>query len=331
MASGIWSRLEPALMGGMIGYSTTSGESSLGKAVGDIGGATLGYRLADRLAQRFIPGSSMWAGLGRFGASTLASMGVGSKAGTLLDKHLPLYSKIGDHTGSHHNKQMETMSMNKFAAMAKEAEVRGVLAAFIDGGLMKIASAEEFDALSADVADNLGDTYTIDDVAQVTNALLSGNTKTAEECDHTARMAALGELLTMKVAGEIDETTFVKEAASLQGGWEAAKQLGRYLKGGFSGEKLRAASKANKVHAAQRDLLKGRKQSWKSGPIRATQVDPNVGAELAILPPQKKSYDSGLRQAAAAYGLAGAGLGGAGYLGKSLYDKYRQEQEQDQE
>ena len=108
--------------------------------------------------------------------------------------------------------------MDKIAALAKEAEVRGVLAAYVDQGLLKVASAEGFDALSGAVAQNLSDSgYTIADIATVTDQLLAGagNEKIAAELEDTARMAALGELLMKKMAGEIDTPTFAEEAAYL--------------------------------------------------------------------------------------------------------------------
>lgn len=106
--------------------------------------------------------------------------------------------------------------MYKLAEQVKEAEVRGCMAAFVDAGMVKVAGQAAFDELCSVVADNVGDNYDLAKVAAVTEAVLNGAparmTKVAAE---TARNAALGELLMMKVAGEIDDRTFVKTAQEL--------------------------------------------------------------------------------------------------------------------
>lgn len=98
-------------------------------------------------------------------------------------------------------------------AMLKEAEVAGVLAAFTDAGMMPKYASEDFDYLTEKVAENLGDTYTVNDVAYVTDALLKQAAeaaepemnKTAEEMLVDVAGPALGAAYLAKMAGEIDD------------------------------------------------------------------------------------------------------------------------------
>ncbi len=101
--------------------------------------------------------------------------------------------------------------MNK-TAMLKEAEVAGVLAAFTDAGMMPKYASEDFDYLTEKVAENLGDTYTVNDVAYVTDALLkqAGDyddymDKTAEEMLAEVVSPAIGTAYLAKMAGEISD------------------------------------------------------------------------------------------------------------------------------
>lgn len=103
--------------------------------------------------------------------------------------------------------------MNKIAEEVKIAEVRGCMAAFVDAGLVKVANEEAFDTLCNAVSQNLDDNYNLEKVASVTESILSNSLeKTSAE---TARNAALGELLLMKTAGQIDDSTFFKTAEEL--------------------------------------------------------------------------------------------------------------------
>lgn len=105
--------------------------------------------------------------------------------------------------------------MNK-TAMLKEAEVAGVLAAFTDAGMMPKYASEDFDYLTEKVAENLGDTYTVNDVAYVTDALLkqAGEyddgymDKTAEEMLAEVASPAIGTAYLAKMAGEISDDQF---------------------------------------------------------------------------------------------------------------------------
>lgn len=111
--------------------------------------------------------------------------------------------------------------MNKLAQV-REQEVRGVLAALVDKGHVKVASRGDFDKLAYVVAENVGYEYDVNDIIGVTGAVLNGGMdKTAGMQKTAARMhesncyAALGELLLMKTAGMVDDGTFVKEAEVL--------------------------------------------------------------------------------------------------------------------
>lgn len=143
--------------------------------------------------------------------------------------------------------------MDKLAELMRAAEIRGVVSAFVDAGLVKVAGQEEFDSLVGSVCARLGDEkYDLKKVASITDALLAEQTgnqeadesqpdaasrqKTAEEgMDKNValmRNAALGELLQMKVAGKVDDAVFTKTAAELMdkkafiGAWRAGNLSG---------------------------------------------------------------------------------------------------------
>lgn len=105
--------------------------------------------------------------------------------------------------------------MNK-TAMLKEAEVAGVLAAFTDAGMMPKFASEGFDYLTEKVAENLGDDYTVNEIAYVTDALLKQAAaeaepemnKTAEEVLADVASPAIGAAYLAKMAGEITEDQF---------------------------------------------------------------------------------------------------------------------------
>lgn len=248
--------------------------------------------------------------------------------------------------------------MYKIAEMTRDAEVRGVLACFVDGGHLKVASAEDFDVLSDAVSQAIGEEeYSVEKIAAVTDAVLeeaeyAGTEKTAEERHDTACMAAMGELLMMKVAGEVDDETFVKEANSLRGLWEGGKDLSKrlynmdfgamgrkttnYLSEGFKGTKLRDASKLRSISKKQIDTLSKKlrdaEKKWNRAKARGFEQTPKsvlsdekrqIIKDLARAKSRKgTSYLPGILQSGLAYGGAAGGVGGAGYLGKKLYDKY---------
>lgn len=207
--------------------------------------------------------------------------------------------------------------INKVAEQVKEAEVRGVMAAFVDAGLVKVASENAFDDLCGIVAQNIGMDYDLQKIANVTEAVLNGGMqksasqqKTAHE---TARNAALGELLLMKTAGQIDDATFTREA---QGLMKMASPKTDAILGG-----LRAVGGAVKrAPGAFMDALKAK--GVRSGLEARRNIKSLPGENPALLRRANKEVAKGVGQTALAYGSGLAGLGGAGYLSKSLYDSY---------
>ena len=90
-------------------------------------------------------------------------------------------------------------------AMLKEAEVAGVLSAFVDHGYMEKMASDEFSGLVEKVAESLNDSYTVEDIASVTEAVLGGSMdKTAEEQFIDEIAPSMGYLYMAKLAEEID-------------------------------------------------------------------------------------------------------------------------------
>lgn len=95
--------------------------------------------------------------------------------------------------------------MDKLAAL-KQSQVTGVLSAFIDKGYMQKMAEEDFNYLVTKVAENLDDTYTVNDIANVTEAILNGGVeKTAEEQFVDAVAPVIGAAYMAKMAGEISD------------------------------------------------------------------------------------------------------------------------------
>ena len=107
-------------------------------------------------------------------------------------------------------------------AQIRDQEVRGVLAALVDTGHVKCASREEFDTMSAALAEKVGFEYELADIVEAAGVVLGGTPaaeektasmqKNAAEIHESNCYAALGELLLMKTAGLVDDETFVENA-----------------------------------------------------------------------------------------------------------------------
>ena len=181
--------------------------------------------------------------------------------------------------------------MDKIAEMVRDAEIRGALAAFVDAGLVKVASQEAFEGLVAAVGNKLGeDDYDLQKVAAVTDEILGEAEKTAAvQDDELIRNAALGELLQMKVAGQIDDETFQKEASQLMN------------------------KEAYNVRTHKADVQKKRDAARAA---MAETKKPRVAPAPAAKPGLSVAKKIGL----GAGGLAAAA--GTAALGKMLYDKY---------
>lgn len=248
-------------------------------------------------------------------------------------------------------------------AMIKQAEVNGVMAALLETELVKVASEEDFDAVTSCIADSLSDDYDMEEVLAKTAEvmeeyyeLLDGNIeKEAEEAgevDETAVMAAYGHLTLAKEAGDISEEEFEKEAASLKGLVEGGKNLasnayrgdigngiqavkgkasnlGSYLKGGFTGEKLRAGAskrKAAKTFKADAKRIANAGMSNLDTSVAMTRLRGAARGKVGTKAGRKAELKSGIGQIASSYGTAAAGTAGAAgaaYGGKNLYDKYK--------
>lgn len=130
--------------------------------------------------------------------------------------------------------------LDKLAQLAavRESEVRGCLAAFHDAGILKTASAEDFDTLSHAVASNIGIDYDIDTIYKTAAFLLNGAQEQVEatvpasshDQEKTASsksdsMAAIGALFMQKVAGKIDEATFARVIGPLMK--QAEEEVGK--------------------------------------------------------------------------------------------------------
>lgn len=220
--AGLGSRMGPAMMGAAVAYPVLSAEKSLGQSAGEAAGGIGAWNATSRLIDR-MPGPGLLRSATKMAVPLAASL-AGGMAGGALGSSLPLYRRCvvpGAIPLEGKTAGLKTLkgrcTMDKLAELAKEAEVRGVLAAYVDSGLLKVASAQEFDTLSAAVAQTLNnDGYSVEDIAAATDRLLSGGQeKAAADIEDTARKAALGELLLQQMDGSIDGPTFAKEAAIL--------------------------------------------------------------------------------------------------------------------
>ena len=190
--------------------------------------------------------------------------------------------------------------LNKFAQV-KEAEVRGVLAAFVDNGLINVQTPQQFDKLASVVSNNLPASYTVDDIANLT---LPAMQKVAEDSSDNATQMALGELALMKVAGQVSDAEF---NAMAEGILKEAKSIASYIPG------------YKDITQGAEDLAKLRKDG--------------IGANNILTPETRAAGEKGAKRliakgsakaALTALGAAGA-LTGAAHAGKKLYDKYKGE------
>lgn len=91
--------------------------------------------------------------------------------------------------------------MDKFAELVRDSEIRGAMAAFVDLGMVKVASQEEFDGLVEAVCQGIGDEdYDLQKVASLTEEVLS--TPKAEEQEKTA---LLGTVIGAARAGNLSD------------------------------------------------------------------------------------------------------------------------------
>ncbi|MCB5270500.1 MAG: hypothetical protein LHW56_01490 [Candidatus Cloacimonetes bacterium] len=227
-------------------------------------------------------------------------------------------------------------------AFVKVAEVSGVIASLAENEIVKIASAEDFDAIVDAVAEDLPTQYGMDDVLAKTaevmeylydNGYGEGLEKDAGEVDEQEALAYIGQLTLAKEAGEISEVDFAKEANrvvdALRAAGVRAGAAGKDFVGGLSGKKLRQTLKGNKafneMFTAKKknldDTLSGvfgkGKSKVKAEYAKGRVADIIKGLKGAGV--SKGSLKPGVKQIAKTYGtvgLAGGGIYGANKLRK---------------
>ena len=270
--------------------------------------------------------------------------------------------------------------MDKIAKAVRRAEVNGFVAGLIDSGIMKVANEEEAAVVADVIEEHLPEDYDMEDAmaiaAEVVDAL-GGEAEGGEvvedegyededmvveasdrsgEVNETALMAAFGELSMAKMAGEISAEQFEKEAASLQGGINAVRDLASKAYTGNAGAGFQAVRKGVSSGASGvRNSLRAKADSFgrafggkgvgrAKGAISQVQgkVDASaaqaqkMGLDPAVFGGNKAKLQASLQknlgnERRRTYGaralVGGAALGtagGAGYGAKSLYDKYNQ-------
>lgn len=225
--------------------------------------------------------------------------------------------------------------MNKIASLVKEAEVRGVLAGLVDGGHLKIASAEDLEALTEVVSGAVeGYDYDLNTILSKTAEVIEyleneGQDKEASEdgadtFDKTAALAAVGELTMAKLAGEISEADYenaVEELMKMADEWSDAAESSRakdysWRPKGGAAEKTKGSVRAqvNKVKSAVVDRAKGKGIGEAARNLKDTLTLKGVagGRKTQAL----KAFAGKAGGTAALYGAAGLGA-------KALYDKYK--------
>lgn len=84
IGSGVGRTANPLLGAGLVGFSVTSGERSLGEAAGDTVGGMAGWsagkRIGGKLIQSFFPNAGFWGRAASIAAGLVGSLG-GSMAG----------------------------------------------------------------------------------------------------------------------------------------------------------------------------------------------------------------------------------------------------------
>ena len=115
--------------------------------------------------------------------------------------------------------------MNKSAHLVKTAEIRGVMACLVDSEMVKVACEEDFDALVNKVADAIGDEqYDLNTVLNKTGEIIEGSQQELSKEDVEREM---GKLTMSKMAGEISDEEFEKEASRIQQARQAVEATGR--------------------------------------------------------------------------------------------------------
>jgi hypothetical protein len=151
----------------------------------------------------------------------------------------------------------------------------------------------------------------------------------------------MGELAMAKMAGEISDEEFEKEALSIEGLVQGAKGLGKKVYTGFNSAKQDIGSvfKADSLRKGMTGMKDSREEmaGLKDLLAKKNKQRVNIGgkdarkASMGNLPgygSAKKRQAAARLQALKGLGATGAAYGGAGAAaglgGKALYDKYNQ-------
>jgi hypothetical protein len=250
--------------------------------------------------------------------------------------------------------------MEKLATAIKQAEVNGFVGALVETGIIKVANEEEQAVIADVIAEHLPEDYAMEDAlavaADVVDALEDGALEDEEvlvdedgmvveasdsspELNETALMAAYGELVMAKEAGEISAEDFEKEANAVTNmlragkgkvvgvGRAASSAMRNSLRTGMRRVRHGVANTKGRAQAAVGntvDALKGNKKRLDYLHKRLATA-PGRG-EASALAAQIDSANRAVgrtRMAAGAVGVAGLGAGGLG--ANALYNKYNQQ------
>lgn len=225
--------------------------------------------------------------------------------------------------------------MDKIAQI-KLAETHGVLAALADTGLLKVASEEDFDFMTEKVAEALGDDYDMDQVISKTAGCEYLMDKIASEEFAIDEVAEVMDKEACTFA-DLGEFLMLKEAASVAGTVEGAKNLGKSmfhgdvnlakikdgLKNVATGKGVREAYGNLKAIQSQ---IGQRMGAFQSAGLRAKDLPAehawNKGLEAAKKT-RKGDAIQLLKEVGKTTGLYGTGIVGAGVGGKKLYDRFK--------
>jgi hypothetical protein len=207
--------------------------------------------------------------------------------------------------------------MDKIAQL-KHAEVAGVISGLIDGGYIKVASDEDFEALTGAVANSISNDWDLNEVldktAEVMEYASDDMDKTAEEQVHDA-LADFGYLVLMKEAEEISDEDFIEKAAKAQD--TIAEMIGSALssanhsggrglrKAMVSGKKLWNNLSLKNTRRLVNKLKKAKGEAGTWGPGFGTVAGdaPTTMDIIKSLKNPAKTYGKGIGAGAGLYGL----------------------------
>lgn len=131
--------------------------------------------------------------------------------------------------------------MDKLAEFARSAEVRGAVAAFIDTGMLKVASQEAFEDLVEKVAEGCGEDYDLPKVAAVTLAVVAQDQQKVAEEEVGKEQEATTE---QKTKQEDPDPSAAESTPEVKTAMEKVALVGNALIGAFRGAGLSDAQRA---------------------------------------------------------------------------------------